>query len=61
MGSSRWRWPVRSNTALEIAAAIGRTEETAKIHLKSIFAKLKVATRTEAVRVAVGRGLVHLD
>lgn len=45
----------------EIAAAIGRTEETAKIHLKSIFAKLKVATRTEAVRVAVQRGLVHLD
>ena len=42
-------------------AAIGRTEETAKIHLKSIFAKLKVATRTEAVRVAVSRGLVHLD
>jgi DNA-binding NarL/FixJ family response regulator len=45
----------------EIAGAIGRTEETAKIHLKSIFAKLKVATRTEAVRVAVNRGLVHLD
>jgi two-component system, NarL family, response regulator len=45
----------------EIAAAIGRTDETAKIHLKSIFAKLKVATRTEAVRVAVSRGLVHLD
>ena len=45
----------------EIAAAIGRTEETAKIHLKSIFVKLKVATRTEAVRVAVHRGLVHLD
>ena len=45
----------------EIAAAIGRTEETVKIHLKSVFAKLKVATRTEAVRVAVGHGLVHLD
>jgi len=45
----------------EIATAIGRTEETAKIHLKSVFAKLKVATRTEAVRVALGRGLVHLD
>ena len=45
----------------EIAAAIGRTGETVKIHLKSIFAKMKVATRTEAVRVAIGRGLVHLD
>jgi len=45
----------------EIAHAIGRTDETVKIHLKSVFAKLKVATRTEAVRVAVSRGLVHLD
>jgi len=45
----------------EIALAIGRTDETVKIHLKSVFAKLKVATRTEAVRVALGRGLVHLE
>jgi two-component system NarL family response regulator len=45
----------------EIAVAIGRTDETVKIHLKSVFAKLKVTTRTEAVRVALGRGLVHLD
>jgi DNA-binding NarL/FixJ family response regulator len=44
-----------------IALAIGRADETVKIHLKSVFVKLKVATRTEAVRVAVGRGLVHLD
>jgi DNA-binding NarL/FixJ family response regulator len=54
-------WMVQGLSNREIAAAIGRTEETAKIHLKSIFAKLKVATRTEAVRVAVSRGLVHLD
>ena len=45
----------------DIAVAIGRTDETVKIHLKSVFAKLKVATRTEAVRVALSRGLVHLD
>ena len=45
----------------EIAVAIGRTDETVKIHLKSVFAKMKVATRTEAVRVAISRGLVHLD
>jgi DNA-binding NarL/FixJ family response regulator len=54
-------WMVQGLSNKEIASAIGRTEETAKIHLKSIFAKLKVATRTEAVRVAVSRGLVHLD
>ena len=45
----------------EIAVKIGRTGETVKIHLKSVFGKLKVTTRTEAVRVALGRGLVHLD
>ena len=45
----------------EIAGAIGRTDETVKLHLKSIFAKLKVTTRTEAVRVALTRGLVHLE
>jgi DNA-binding NarL/FixJ family response regulator len=45
----------------EIAAAIGRTDETVKIHLKSVFAKLNVTTRTEAVRVALTRGLVHLE
>lgn len=45
----------------EIARAIGRTDETVKIHLKAVFVKLKVATRTEAVRVALSRGLVHLE
>ena len=45
----------------EVALVIGRTEETVKIHLKSIYAKMKVGHRTEAVRVALSRGLVHLD
>jgi two-component system, NarL family, response regulator len=45
----------------EVARAIGRSEETAKIHLKNIFAKLSVTDRTEAVTVALARGLIHLD
>jgi two-component system, NarL family, response regulator len=45
----------------EVARAIGRTQETVKIHLKNIFAKLGVADRTEAVTVALARGLIHLD
>jgi DNA-binding NarL/FixJ family response regulator len=48
-------------TNKDVALAIGRTDETVKIHLKSVFAKLNVATRTEAVRMALARGLVHLD
>ena len=45
----------------EIAQAIGRTDETVKIHLKSIFTKLSVDDRTEAVTVALARGLIHLS
>lgn len=45
----------------DIARAIGRAEETVKIHLKSIFAKLGTADRTEAVTVALQRGILHLD
>jgi len=45
----------------EAAQVIGRMEETIKIHLKNIFAKLGVADRTEAVTVALARGLIHLE
>jgi DNA-binding NarL/FixJ family response regulator len=45
----------------EIARAIGRTDETAKIHLKNIFTKLNVTDRTEAVTTAMARGLIRLD
>jgi DNA-binding NarL/FixJ family response regulator len=45
----------------EVARAIGRTDETVKIHLKNIFAKLGVTDRTEAVTLALARGLIHLD
>jgi DNA-binding NarL/FixJ family response regulator len=45
----------------EVAQAIGRMDETVKIHLKNIFAKLGVADRTEAVTVALARGLIHLE
>ena len=45
----------------EVAQAIGRMDETVKIHLKNIFSKLGVADRTEAVTVALARGLIHLD
>jgi DNA-binding NarL/FixJ family response regulator len=44
-----------------VARAIGRSDETAKIHLKNIFTKLGVTDRTEAVTVALARGLIHLD
>jgi DNA-binding NarL/FixJ family response regulator len=44
----------------DIARAIGRTDETVKIHLKRVFEKLGVAGRTKAVTVAIQRGIIHL-
>ena len=44
----------------EVAAAIGRSDETVKLHLKNIFAKLGVADRTEAVTVAISRGILDV-
>jgi DNA-binding NarL/FixJ family response regulator len=45
----------------DVANVIGRTDETVKVHLKNIFAKLGVADRTEAVTLAFSRGILHLD
>jgi len=42
----------------ELAAQLGITEATAKVHLKSIFSKLGALSRTEAVHVARQRGLL---
>jgi two-component system, NarL family, response regulator len=44
----------------EIATALGITERTVKTHLGHLFDKLGVTSRTEAVKVAVRRGLVRL-
>jgi DNA-binding NarL/FixJ family response regulator len=45
----------------EIAGVIGRSDETVKLHLKNIFSKLGVADRTEAVTLAISRGILHLE
>ena len=45
----------------EIAAELRISDETAQGHVKNILAKLSVHDRTEAVAVAIRRGIVHLD
>jgi two-component system NarL family response regulator len=45
----------------EIAAELKISDETAQGHVKNILAKLSVHDRTEAVAVAIRRGIVHLD
>jgi DNA-binding NarL/FixJ family response regulator len=44
----------------QIASAIGRTEATAKAHILNIFEKLGASDRTEAVTIALRRGIIHL-
>ena len=45
----------------EIATSLAITEETAKVHVRRVFAKLNVNDRTAAVRVALRRGIIHLE
>jgi DNA-binding NarL/FixJ family response regulator len=44
----------------EIGTAVGISEQTVKSHVKNILAKLQVRDRTEAVTVALRRGIIHL-
>ena len=43
-----------------IAARLGISDQTVKFHVASICGKLQVTNRTEAVRVALRRGLITL-
>jgi len=45
----------------QIAAAIGRTEGTVKLHLKNIHEKLGVDDRTGAVTTGLRRGIIRLE
>ncbi len=44
----------------QIAFSLGVSERTVKFHISSIFTKLGVASRTEAVRIGVRHGLITL-
>jgi two-component system, NarL family, response regulator len=44
----------------EIGSLLGRTEATIKVHVLHILQKLEVADRTEAVTIALQRGIIHL-
>jgi two-component system NarL family response regulator len=45
----------------EIANALDISERTVKTHLGHLFEKLGVTSRTEAIKIAMQRGLVRLD
>jgi len=48
------------NTNLQIASTLGITESTVKFHVNHVLAKLGVTDRTQAVLVALRKGLVRL-
>jgi DNA-binding NarL/FixJ family response regulator len=45
----------------EIAGELNISDETVQVHVKNILAKLEVHDRTEAVTVALRRGVLHFD
>src|ERR1700736_3315268 len=44
----------------EIAGELSIAEDTAKMHVRNILSKLQVNDRTEAVTIALRRGIIHL-
>src|SRR5687767_9795098 len=45
----------------ELGEVLGVSEDTVKTHLKSLFRKLQVSDRAEAVREAMRRGFIHSE
>jgi DNA-binding NarL/FixJ family response regulator len=44
----------------EIAGDLAIAEDTVKMHVRNILSKLRVSDRTEAVTIALRRGIIHL-
>jgi DNA-binding NarL/FixJ family response regulator len=55
------RQMVTGKSNKEIARLTGITEGTVKFHVTAVMAKLNVKSRTEAVAVALRRGLISLE
>ena len=48
------------NRNQDIAAQLGISEETVKVHLKHIMEKLDAKDRTQAITIAIRRGIITL-
>jgi DNA-binding NarL/FixJ family response regulator len=49
------------NRNRDIADALAITEDTVKVHVKHVMEKLGASDRTQAVVIAVRRGIIHLS
>ncbi|WP_232298932.1 response regulator [Granulicella tundricola] len=54
------RLVAKGNSNKEIAAQLFVTEDTIKVHVRSMLAKLHASDRTQAVVIAIQRGLLEL-
>ena len=54
------RLMVAGKTNKEIGASLKITEGTVKVHIRHVLKKLAAGGRTEAIRIALERGIVHL-
>lgn len=54
-------WMKEGKTNWEIAQIVGVTERTVRFHVEGIFMKLDVSSRTQAVAVAMGHGLLPTE
>lgn len=48
-------------TNLEVASAIGVSESTVKAHMNNVMRKVGAADRTQAVTIALRRGIIRLE
>jgi DNA-binding NarL/FixJ family response regulator len=55
------RMIVNGKSNKEIGTSLLITEKTVKFHVSSILSKLDAADRTQAVTIALQRGILHLD
>lgn len=55
------KFMVGGKTNREIGASLGISEGTVKVHVGHILNKLGAGGRTEAIRIALQRGIVHLS
>lgn len=54
-------WIAKGRSNPEIAERLGRAESTMKVHVRNILQKLGTDDRTEAVMIAVRRGMLHVE
>jgi DNA-binding CsgD family transcriptional regulator len=54
-------WSKRGKSSWEISAILDITERTVNFHINNIMQKLNAVSRTQAVAVAIEKGLITTD